>query len=446
MISTQSAESPATEVPTTQGPIDSIITLIFTLTLILLPTIAVLSSKGVVPAFVLLSLCALFHARMKTGHWPRWTGMGKEVIISTALIAWMGLSALWSPDPEQALTLTLRMLALIGCGFIFTQSLKNSATGEKVMRFLLVGFALSIVVFVVENKAGAPLTGLFKEGWISPNSFKFGAVFITALGWFLLAQFRDRLGTAMRLVALAGLLALPFVSTSRSAQTANLFALGWFLFWHLLLVSEVGVMKSWTFFKVSLKAGVFLVLITMPLLAVALWHNVGSAKHDCLANSAHHRFFIWDSVARLIPNSPLIGAGFDASRHYDTSEGSHQCYTALPLHPHNAALQIWYELGVVGLLIVLPGVCLILDRVSKPNRAHRADTIMPPDAVISITTVTALDIMSRGDGEQVTLRQCGFIFLLVIALLSWGLWQNRWFAELIFFTALLTIPQEKKGP
>ena len=100
----------------------------------------------------------------------------------------------------------------------------------------------------------------------------------------------------------------------------------------------------------------------------------------------------------------------------------------------------------MGLLIVLPGVCLVLDRVNKPNRTQRANAIMPPDAVISMTNVTALDTMSRGDGEQIALRQCGFIFLLVIALLSWGLWQNRWFAELIFFAALLTIPQGKKSP
>ena len=441
MIFTQSTKSPAT----TQGPLNNVVTLIFTLTLFLLPTIAVLSSKGVVPAFVLLSLCALFHARLKAGRWPQWTAMGKGVIISVALIAWMGLSALWSPDPEQALILTLRLLALIGCGFIFAQSLKNRATGAKVMRVLPIGFALGIVVLIVENKAGAPLTGLFKEGWINPKHFKFGAVFLTALGWFLLAQFRDRLSPAMRLVALAGLLVLPFVSTSRSAQVANLLALGWFLFWHLLLVSEVGVMKSWTFLKVSLKAGVLLVFITMPLLAVALWHNVSSAQPEGLAASAHHRFFIWDNVARLIPDRPLIGAGFDASRHYNPSEGR-QIYAALPLHPHNAALQIWYELGVVGLLIVLPGVCLVLDRVNKPNRTQRADAIMPPDAVISMTNVTALDTMSRGDGEQIALRQCGFIFLLVIALLSWGLWQNRWFAELIFFAALLTIPQGEKSP
>ena len=427
-MSTHSAKS--AKISTTRGPLYSVVTLIFALTLILLPTIAILSNKGVVPTFVLLSLCALFHARLKAAQW---TGMRKGIIISAALIAWMGLSALWSPNPQQALILTLRLLALIGCGFIFAQSLKNRETGEKVMRFLLVGFALSLVVFIVEHKAGAPLTGLFKEGWIDPSRFKFGAVFITALGWFLLTQFRARLSPAMRLLALAGLLLLPFVSTSRSAQVASLFALGWFLFWHLLLVSRVGVMKSWRFLKINLKAGVLLVFITMPLLAVAVWHTVGSVQPEGLDRSAHHRFFIWDNVARMIPDHPLIGAGFDASRHYNPSEGS-QTYAALPLHPHNAALQIWYELGAVGLLIVLSGVCLVLDRVNKPNRTQCAETIMPPDA------------LSLGDGEQVVLRQCGFIFLLVISMLSWGLWQNRWFAELIFFAALLTIPQREKKP
>ncbi len=448
MISTQSTESPATVVPARRGPLNTIITLIFALTLILLPTISVLSSKGVVPAFVILSLCALFHARMKTGHWPWWTGMEKGVMIGATLIVWMGLSALWSPAPEQALNLTIRLFVLIACGFILAQSLKNSGTGERVLRLLLVGFPLGVLVLVLENQADAPLTELLKDEQIQASSFNFGTVFVTALGWFLLAQFNDRLSTAMRLAALGGLVVMPFLSESESAQVASLLALCWFLLWHFLLVSEIGVMKGWKFLKISLKSLVFLIFITMPLLAFLLWHNIGPTVPNGLAASAHHRLFIWDSVAQLIPDNPLIGAGFDASRHENrTEDGKAPLYPGvIPLHPHNAALQIWYELGAVGILIALAGVNLMLDRLSKPNRTHRTDTIMLPDALISMTTVTALDTMNRGNGEKIALRQCGFIFLLVIAMLSWGLWQNRWFTELAFFAVLLTIPQKEKDP
>ncbi len=50
------------------------------------------------------------------------------------------------------------------------------------------------------------------------------------------------------------------------------------------------------------------------------------------------RLDIWRFAASKIVERPWLGWGIDGSRVWD----------AIPLHPHNAALQLWFELGVVG--------------------------------------------------------------------------------------------------
>ena len=53
------------------------------------------------------------------------------------------------------------------------------------------------------------------------------------------------------------------------------------------------------------------------------------------------RLDIWRFTSAKIAERPWLGWGMDASR----------VWPEIPLHPHNAALQLWFELGVVGAAI-----------------------------------------------------------------------------------------------
>jgi O-antigen ligase len=65
--------------------------------------------------------------------------------------------------------------------------------------------------------------------------------------------------------------------------------------------------------------------------------------------SLAHRLEIWNFVGRHIAERPVLGWGLDASR---AIPGGDQPIRPgenwLPLHPHNAALQLWLELGLPG--------------------------------------------------------------------------------------------------
>ncbi|TAL00908.1 MAG: hypothetical protein EPO08_12170, partial [Rhodospirillaceae bacterium] len=70
--------------------------------------------------------------------------------------------------------------------------------------------------------------------------------------------------------------------------------------------------------------------------------------------SRQARLGIWRHVSQLISDAPILGHGFDAAR--DLSATNEKLpgtdFPAIPIHPHNGVLQVWLELGAVGVLLV----------------------------------------------------------------------------------------------
>ena len=145
----------------------------------------------------------------------------------------------------------------------------------------------------------------------------------------------------------------------------------------------------------------------MPFAARSM-HEGGWHRADWLAESARHRVEIWNFSVQHIAEKPLLGWGFDASRHfgalYPGTGGTGKA--AMALHPHNAPLQVMLELGAVGAVI---GLALL---VWMAVRLHNmpACTGAPAQAL--------------------------FISALAVGCVAFGLWQNWWLA-LVVSVALL---------
>ena len=81
----------------------------------------------------------------------------------------------------------------------------------------------------------------------------------------------------------------------------------------------------------------------------------------------------------------------------------------LPLHPHNALLQVWLELGIPGILLAIATVVMILTKISR---------------IIS------------GRKEMATVLTVVFATTL-IAELSYSIWQSWWLVFLWVLAALM---------
>jgi O-antigen ligase len=128
---------------------------------------------------------------------------------------------------------------------------------------------------------------------------------------------------------------------------------------------------------------------------------------------------IWRFAANHVAERPLLGWGMDSSRampggktdfndilptlHYPSGA------EALPLHPHDAALQWQLELGIPGLVLGLAIVVFILYRVGW------RDSFRPHERAAALALCSGA---------------------IIVALLSFGVWQAWWQSTLWLVAAL----------
>jgi exopolysaccharide production protein ExoQ len=132
--------------------------------------------------------------------------------------------------------------------------------------------------------------------------------------------------------------------------------------------------------------------------------------------SISHRLAIWSFGAERAMDKPLTGWGFDTARAIPGGDENVLVLgkpfgnaPAMPLHPHNATIQIWLEAGLPALLIV----ALLL---------ARALWHIPRKAAGSIDAAGMLAAASAA---------------LIVANLSYGIWQGWWLCFLWLTAALL---------
>jgi O-antigen ligase len=145
--------------------------------------------------------------------------------------------------------------------------------------------------------------------------------------------------------------------------------------------------------------------------------------------SALHRIYIWDFVVGRIADKPVLGWGLDAARRMpggqDTIMLGENCPGAspvigqkLPLHPHNAILQTWLELGGLGILLGFGALVATLGQLYARRRR----------------IVAAVLVASSVAGT-------------LVALVSYGVWQE-WFLSALMLSAgiaALALRQDELG-
>jgi O-antigen ligase len=346
-----------------------------------------------------------------------------RVLVAFApLLLWMLASAAWSLDGAASVEVTLRVAVLFLSGTLLVTSFALLPL-EQLRRPLIavaLGFSGAAVVVVVDLELGGHLARFLHEPRLNGVDPALGYGRAATLHATLLAPVLVglvRLGFLRLAVGFALLAAAAILETSSlSAKTA--------LAASLLVLIAVWLQPRlrWIEFGVFGFAVVALPLMfPLPLGAEA---TCWLADHKA---SAAHRLEIWSFVAEHIRQRPIAGWGLDAARRLPGGTAQviiHHCDDAdrpdgialssqtLPLHPHNAILQVWLELGGVGVALGFgPLVFAIWRAFRNPEWRTR-----PAQAMIAATAAATVSV----------------------GLVSFGIWQE-WFLSGLFIAAAFAV-------
>ncbi|HUT50604.1 MAG TPA: O-antigen ligase family protein [Alphaproteobacteria bacterium] len=329
-----------------------------------------------------------------------------------ALLVWIAISLAYAPDMKAGLTLLLKLGAYGACGLaLVSVTLEHGAAMRRGAGYvhLVGGLAVAGALCVDYVSGGAVSTLLFggsaQMGAANRNTT--AIVYLALFAWLICVWLR---GHGYTWVAAAPpMLAIVFAWLFGQFAAVLALLVGAVVFGLAMLRPRS------TGSAVALLCAAFVIVAPVggKLLAPGPWLRSAPVL---IQFSAYHRMKIWAFAADRIVERPLLGWGIDASRRIpggntiveidrymaDPNQRYRTRAVIMPLHPHNAALQVWLELGVVGALL-LAALC-----GGIPLACTRA-----PWSRTSIAAGLAM-----------------FSTAYVLAMLSFSLWQSRWHALL----------------
>jgi O-antigen ligase len=323
-----------------------------------------------------------------------------EWLALAALTGWAALSMLWSAAPVgpldsyeavEGLTALKLPLQLALYGLLAVAATKVAPAGARramlvLTLFVVVWSLLLLADGLSGGRAWAFITGLFgveTPAHLLVKKAAEGGYVLAVLVWpvlgFLMGRRRPLLALLILAAAVVGMAGL----SAWSAVVALFAGLGGMLL--------VGALRGLGARALGLAAALVTVLAPI-LIGLADRSGAFAAVRDDLTASWAARTRIWSFAAERVAERPLQGWGLDASRTFGE---------AIPLHPHDAALQLWLELGVVGVLIAC-AFWLLLSR-----RVARLAEVRPAAGQVAAASYAAY---------------------FTVGALSFGVWQEWWLA------------------
>jgi exopolysaccharide production protein ExoQ len=270
-------------------------------------------------------------------------GLAVPAALAAALLVWGCISATWSIDPLRSLDLAARLAGLFAAGLAMVVAADLVSAPRRLILFLLAGFAIAIAMAVADLATHGALSKPFSDrfyqpAWLNQASVEF-AILLLPAGAVLATRGHKILALLFALAAAATICAL--AGTAAKVALAAGLPMALICCWWRARAARAAALLS------------ILVIVTAPLTFARLERvsDLAMAADD-VKLSAGHRLLIWSFVGDRIAEHALAGWGLDSSRAIPGGKDPIEPgETWLPLHPHNAALQLWLELGVPGAVL-----------------------------------------------------------------------------------------------
>lgn len=340
--------------------------------------------------------------RLRAWRWP--------LLAAAALAVYATLSLIWAADRLNGFGKVVLFTTLIAATWLNFAMLGKLGRPElaTLLRALLTGFAvgLSILVFEEVTNHGIKLA-LFKLlPFTRPDAKHITVVNdeIVAYGWYM----SKRSMAAACFVLWPCLLTLRLLRPAREALILGVLAVVALLVGIVMArhdTSVLAMVASCLIFLLATllpraatwalaAAWIGATLLVVPAASMAFAKELHFAKW--LPNTAQQRIIIWGYTAAQVPQRPVLGVGVDSTKILDARRGQLEKPPGFgyPLrtgpHAHNIYLQMWYELGAVGAVLLL---CLGLSMiVAIPG----LPAVAQPYALAAVTSVATIGASTWG--------------------------------------------------
>ena len=319
------------------------------------------------------------------------------LLVSIVLfLVWCGITSYWDTG-RGSLTGVTRLTIYTACGLYMLSLLRDLAHGavNRLVTSLAAGMLIAeVMVFGICCLDRLEFPSLLPISSIDAN---YGAVLISVLMWPVLFFLRNRerkyLFWAILVLAAPSILISQILASKIAFLSgAALFFLGWKLP-RLTIIATAGSIAA--------------LLLFSPIIVRHIPPPDVSMQWKWLPTSSFYRLIIWSYTGERIAEKPILGWGYDnareLSRKKDTitvtfPSGETELFRAMPSHPHNAALQMWLDVGGIGVLLfsLILGITFRELYRDKASAAARACTL---------TTVWSL---------------------FIVAMVSYNFWDRKW--------------------
>jgi len=351
--------------------------------------------RGVVPLISVTGLCAAGLVLSTGGPKPR-LPLALAAGLFGILLVWGMFSSLWSVDPLRSLIVAARLAGLLAIGLALAEAAEHVGAPRRLNLLMLAGFVLGVLMaaadLVTHGAVGAPFTDrAYQAAGLNRASVSFAILLLPASAVLFCR------GETIYALMLALITATVIYALSGTAAKGALLAClpaGAALYASRARIARVTALAS------------VLIIVTAPLTFAKLAQlPVFAQTADAVKLSAGHRLFIWSFAGDRVAERALTGWGLDASRAMPGgNDPIRPGQTWMPLHPHNAALQFWLELGATGAVVFALLVAL---------------------AWLSLAQVEWPRPFAAAAGASLTAA-------LIASFASYGVWEEWWLSTLWF--------------
>jgi O-antigen ligase len=347
---------------------------------VLWPVMAVLGGQGYAPLLALTALAALVVSR------PRMPP-ATFALFGFGFIAWAAMSEFWAPGSRQMIsgsfsegTISFEArsvsIVLLGLATALTiagtlraapapkaSALVAAMLGAQAVLVLVSPFLSGMILSAVYGQDVSRLHEGAQNVGRSANTLALGLPLLVPL---VIGRWKMA-GIAIAVVLVLGAAAAYLLLDGHSA----FFAIG-----GMALAMGLVALLPQMGFRV-LFGGLAAYIAAAPVLFAGLIRGAGAFEQH-LPDSFRSRLWSWETVITRMSDAPFTGHGLNATRTWKETFATRpewlaelpefwKDYPIVPGHPHNMALQIWAETGMIGAVLAALSLVALAFHLPRPD-------------------------------------------------------------------------------